>query len=366
MFNHMRSETIIRFVLVLPLLCCTMCKAKTESSEQTAVPVVEAVRVEEADQNTPSFIGVYGTRRTVPLASAQSGRVAAVSVSVGEHVHKGQILVTFDKTAVLESVSQAQGELDVAHAEAAQSASLLHRSRGLDTTGGLSTAEIEQRRFSDKSSLGKVRSSLASLHQAEIQAAEMDVRASEDGVITYIAATPGSIITAGNEVVRLNAGEPEIRIQTLPSLNLHNGDKAEVAISTESNVAAVPAVVREIDSAVDKTSQLRDVQLTLSEPLPVPVNTLAKVSFLRSRSGRILTRVPLTALVPDKDGAAHLWVLSNHEETRTAFRRITVMELRGADALVEGLQPGEIIVASGPDTLQTDQKVKIAAIRNSL
>ncbi|MFT8897953.1 MAG: efflux RND transporter periplasmic adaptor subunit [Acetobacter sp.] len=366
MFKHTRPEKRVRFILMLPLLCCTMCKAKTDSAEQTAVPVVEALRVEEADQNTLSFTGFYETRRTVSLASAQSGRVAAVLVNVGQHVHKGQILVSFDKTAVLENVSQAQGELDVAQAEAAQSSSLLRRSRGLDTTGGLSTAEVEQRRFSNRASLGKARSSLASLHQTQIQAAEMDVRASEDGVVTYIAATTGGIITAGNEVVRLNAGEPEVHIQTLPSVNLKVGDKTEVIMPTTNNTTPVMATVREIDAVVDKTSQLRDVHLTLSKPLPVPFNAFVKVSFLKDHGDPLLTRIPLTALVPDKDGSAHLWVLSNHEETRLLFRRITIRELRGADALVEGLHPGEIIVASGPDTLQADQKVKIAAIRTIL
>lgn len=329
-------------------------------SKATSVTSVEAIKAIEETRNISIFNGVYRMERNIPLASAQAGRIASTLVTSGQFVRKGQILVTFDKTAALENVAQAEGELEAAHADATQSALLSKRSRGLDTVGGLSTEMVEERAFSAKASHGKSSAALASLHQAQIQAAETVVRAPEDGLITSVSGVPGSVTDAGREVVRLAAGNPEVRIHTLSTSPLKVGDEAWVSTSPDPAPHIVHAVIREIDGAVDATNQMRGIRLTLDQPLPVAVNAPVRVSFV-SQQDRPLVRVPLTALINNKNETAHLWIITNiGQESRTVLRRVNIIGLRGADAVVEGVHSGEMIVASGADALKSNQIIKIA------
>ncbi|MFT8717851.1 efflux RND transporter periplasmic adaptor subunit [Acetobacter sp.] len=360
MYYHSFSKYLLHCAALVPLLYCTACKPASNTSKKTSSTPVEAIKTVEERQNLSIFTGTYSMTRSMPLASAQAGRIASTLVTSGQFVRKGQALVTFDNTAALEGVAQAEGELEAAHADATQSALLSKRSRGLDTVGGLSTEMVEARAFSAKASHGKRSAALASLHQAQIQAAETVVRAPEDGLITSVSGVPGSVTDAGREVVRLASGDPEVRIYALSTSPMKVGDEAWVNTLPDPAHHFVHAVIREIDGAADVTNQMRGIRLTLDKPLPVAVNTAVRVTFT-SPQDRFLARVPLTALIDNENDTAHLWVITKTDEkSRTVLRQVNVIALRGADALVKGLQSGEIIVASGADTLKSNQIVKIA------
>ncbi len=358
LYQHF-SKIRLKFLVVLPLVCFSACKPDTAPLAKLSPPVVNVMQVEGDMLLPPVFTGTYGRRRSVPLASAQAGRVATVLVTSGQIVRKSQLLVAFDKRAAQQVVAQAQGELDAARAEAAQNATLFRRSRGLDAAGGLSTGTVEERAFAAQAARGKYVAAQASLYQAEIQLAETEVRAPEDGQIVSVSAVPGGVIGAGGEAVRLVAGEPEVHIRTLSDFPVKIGDEAQVQVQSGVPTQRIHAVVREVDAAADEATQMRGVRLVLDRPLPIAVNALVTVVFL-SRPGSELVRVPLTALVQDEKSGAHVWSLTSGPQSRTVLQHVTVVGLRGADALVSGLAPGEKIVTNGADALQADQAVSSA------
>ena len=60
---------------------------------------------------------VSSTDNSYDLAFPQGGRVASVSVKVGDHVTKGQLLATLDSGSALGAVNQAKGALELAQAQ---------------------------------------------------------------------------------------------------------------------------------------------------------------------------------------------------------------------------------------------------------
>nr|WP_227672322.1 efflux RND transporter periplasmic adaptor subunit [Komagataeibacter sp. FXV3] len=345
---------------VLPLVaasCLLGCKPTSSPVKHAALPVVQALRVHDASPQKAVFIGLYEAERSISLAPTQAGRLTSVSVVSGQYVHQGDVLATFEDRLLLEMEAQAQGEVDAARAEMNQAAATYKRSRGLDTIGGLSAGAVEERAYSWHLAQGKYRSALAALTQAQIQVAESRIRASEDGWIMSVTGVPGSLVGAGSEIIRLSAGAPEVHFKVPSSSFWSVGARAEVGLPDQDG-QPVQAAIREI-GAVDATSQMQDVKLELDHPLPVAVNSLVTV-VLAAHDVSHAVRVPLTAVDSAGQTHAHLWGLTDGQAPHLVLRRVRIVGLRGADALVEGLTDGEWIVTNTDGSFQQGQAVLVA------
>lgn len=64
-----------------------------------------------------NVVATDSTNSSVDLAFPQAGRVASVSVKVGDHVAKGQTLATLDSGSAAGAVTQAKGALELAEAQ---------------------------------------------------------------------------------------------------------------------------------------------------------------------------------------------------------------------------------------------------------
>ncbi|WP_308721584.1 efflux RND transporter periplasmic adaptor subunit [Komagataeibacter xylinus] len=354
----MRTDILTRVLPLLAASCLLGCKPVSSPVKHAALPAVQALRVHGASPQKAVFIGWYGAERSIPLAPTQAGRLTSVSVASGQYVHQGDVLASFEDRLLLEMEAQAQGEVDAARAEMNQAAATYKRSRGLDTIGGLSAGAVEERANSWHLAQGKYRSALAALTQARIQVAESRVRVPEDGWITSVTGVPGSLVGAGSEIIRLSAGAPEVHFKVPAPSSWSVGDRAEVGLPDGQDGQSVQAVIREI-GAVDVTSQMQEVKLRLDHPLPVAINSLVTV-ILAAHDVSHAVRVPLTAVDSADQTHAHLWGLTDGQAPHLVLRRVRIVGLRGADALVEGLTDGEWIVTSTDGSFQQGQAVLVA------
>ena len=358
MFCRMRTDILTRVLPLVAASCLLGCKPTSSPVKPAPLPTVQAIRVHDASPQKAVFIGSYGAERSIPLAPTQAGRLTSVSVVSGQYVHQGDVLATFEDWLLLEMEAQAQGEVDTARAEVNQAAATYKRSRGLDIIGGLSSGTVEERAYSWHLAQGKYRSALAALTQARIQVAESRIRAPEDGWIMSATGVPGSLVGAGSEIIRLSAGAPEVHFKIPSSSSWNVGDRAEVSLPAGQDGQSVRAVIREI-GAVDATSQMQDVKLRLDHPLPVAVNSLVTV-VLAAHDVSHVVRVPLAAVDSADQTHAHLWGVTDGQAPHLVLRRVSIVGLRGADALVEGLTDGEWIVTNTDGSFQQGQAVLLA------
>ncbi len=80
------------------------------------VGVAPEVHIEEGIKKTASLVGGYRDGDEVNLAFPKGGRVNEVTVKVGDHVHKGDVLAQLDAIDAEGMVNQARGALAVAQA----------------------------------------------------------------------------------------------------------------------------------------------------------------------------------------------------------------------------------------------------------
>ncbi|WP_235271838.1 efflux RND transporter periplasmic adaptor subunit [Gluconobacter oxydans] len=360
MLVRCRFPRISQIIATIAALWFAGCKPADTSATPSTSPSVQTMRVQDAELEAQSFIGTYQTRRTIPLGPSQAGRIATIKVINGQYVHQGDVLITLENRLLLESVAQAQGEVNAARADAKQAASTLRRSKGLDVAGGISSGTLEERAALAETAQGKYRASLAALHQAQIQLAEADIRAPENGWVIGVSGVAGRLEDAGTEVLRLAAGEPDIHIKVPARAHLKVGDAAEVTDQSDQHAQFVHATVREL-SPIDETSQMQDVYIRPDHSLPVPLGSLVTVALAPPVQPHAV-RVPLTALISDDQNHAHLWSLTEDKTPQLVQTSVIIIGLRGADALVGGLKPQTQIVTSGADSLQAGEHVHISSI----
>jgi len=127
-------------------------------------------------------------------AEAGGQRLTDVKVNVGDRVRKGQVLATFAGDTLRAEAAQARAALAEAEAAAAEAAANAERARGLQTTGALSAAQINQYLTAEKTAQARVQAARASFEAQQVRVNQTQVVAPDDGVISGRTATVGAVV----------------------------------------------------------------------------------------------------------------------------------------------------------------------------
>jgi multidrug efflux system membrane fusion protein len=182
-------------------------------------------------------------------------------------------------------------------------------------------------------------------------------------VVVSTAVEAGQVVTAGQPVLRLaHAGETDVVI------NVPEGQVARFKVGQPVSIAlwAEPANVyagrvREIAGGADPVTRTFTVRVSAGKAATaLRVGMTANV-LLASGTDASLVLLPLTAL--EREGeAASVWVV-DPKSSRVKRRAVKVGQYREDGAtILEGLAPGEIVVAAGIHKLRPDLEVRAPGI----
>jgi RND family efflux transporter MFP subunit len=191
----------------------------------------------------PGLLGVVLTGQTVEIASKGEGRLEALFVKPGDHVHRGDALAQLDVHTQQEELRMAEAQLHEAHGRYARRAPLL---RG----GGISSEELSEARSSVLQFEAKVRQLQQALNEARVVAPF-------DGVVAAKYLDVGAVVAPGRPIVRLlGKGDPKVNF-AIPEQRvgeLSAGAKVRVHLMTPS--ADFDGVIDSISPEVDAGSRL--------------------------------------------------------------------------------------------------------------
>jgi HlyD family secretion protein len=159
-------------------------------------------------------------RQRLPITLAANGNIAAwqeavigaestglrltdVRVNVGDVVKAGQVLATFSTDSVQADVAQARASLLEAQANAADAAANAERARSLQSSGALSTQQINQYLTTEKTARARAEAAQAVLGAQQLRGRQTQVLAPDSGVISARTATVGSVVGNGVELFRM-------------------------------------------------------------------------------------------------------------------------------------------------------------------
>jgi membrane fusion protein (multidrug efflux system) len=313
--------------------------------------VTVAVATERAHCPTTTSIGTVLALRSITLRNELAGTVRQVTLTPGQIIEPGTVLVALD-------VSVEEAELKAQQAQAVLAETVLNRAHRLSRRGAASEEEVDRARAERDVALAQVAPTKAIIGKKTIRA-PFHVRVGLADV------HPGQYLNEGTELTTLqgvnDAAHVDFTVAQQVASDLGEGESAEVFATSDSPPIAAKIVAR--DARVDPTTRNALVRARIEDTANAP----APGSSVRVRvpvgPPRAVVAVPVNAL-RKSPGGDHVFVLASDKEgkTRAYVRQVESGAMLGDEVLIHaGLSTGERVAASGSFKLRDAVLVAIAS-----
>jgi cobalt-zinc-cadmium efflux system membrane fusion protein len=295
----------------------------------------------------------------VQVFTPYAGRIIATYANVGDRVEKGQVLFTIDSPDLLTATSNIishTGQLTLANAN-------LRRLTETLRSGGGAQKDVDQARSDQQTAEGNVRADRYSLRifgktDEEIDTIVHDhkadpvliVRSPITGLVTQRTAAPGLYVQPGN------APAPFTVADTATMWMLANVVEADapfmrVGQPIEVTVGAWPGrvfdgVITVVGAQVDPATRRLMIRSEVKDPEARLRAGMFANFTIRIAEPFQATAVPNTAIVREGDGSMAVWVTTDRKHFDKRLVR-TGMQQNGMTQILEGLQPGQLVVTEG-------------------
>lgn len=315
-----------------------------------------AVKVQTAHLRTLSdTVTAYGQLIPAPgklqwLSAAQGGRIAAILVSRGARVKKGQALVRIAATP------QTQAALQSARSSLASARAKLKQTRTLEKSGLATRSDLASARGAFETAKAR----LAALETEGSGAHAHTLKAAFAGVVTRLPVARGDWVNPGGHVAALSPADALwVRFGLTPRQAAAVRHRAKVSIKPVfGNGRTLPSHVAQVDAQADTATGLIDAE--------VPVKAGSKGPFVGEWVRGTITlhhvkavAVKRSAVLKDAKGF-YVFVIDHG-----IAHRVGVTPLIRTEGLVglKGLAPGASVVTQGNFELHDGDHVRIEKAR---
>lgn len=289
--------------------------------------------------------------RLVQLSSNVMGRVAAVHVREGDHVHQGQRLLELDAERFESAVAQtrarfeaAQANLRVARLNAERSEQALDRKEKLFAQKLVSPEEVEQARSQTAvdqarwtAAQEEIREVKAALAEAEKNTRETVFEAPIDGVITALNVEPGENVVTGTmnnagtvilTLSDLDTIDVEAEVDETDVIRLAVGQSAKVLVDAlpDTTLGGALRVIGQSGRRGSGGNQTQTIHFLVrvqveSPPLSLRPGMSADVEILAGRADSTLA-IPIQALVASPKSVVERWKTERAREGVKGRRKL--------------------------------------------
>lgn len=309
-------------------------------------PAVEVAKVELARLTEETqAVGSLRSRRGVVLRPEVSGRITQLNFTDGQRVRKGQVLVQFDDQLPQAQVQQSQAELSIALANQKRNQELVAQNF------------ISQRSLDESAANLQVAQAKLSLATATV--ARLKIVAPFDGIAGIRLVNVGDYLKDGADIVNIEDIEAIYVDFRLPERFQGKVARGQTAML---DIDALPgrkysAQIQAIDPLIDANGRSVGVrgcidnrQLQLRPGMFARVNTVFGVRD----NARV---VPEEAIVPQGGRQFVIKLLDGPDGQGKTSQRVEVkvgLRSPGKVEILEGLEPGDIVVTTGQQRVQRD------------
>ena len=184
---------------------------------------VQGVRFEDGTEIETRFPALVAARRDSALGFEAGGRIAQISVDIGDRVAAGTVLAELDTRSLEAQLGSAQSQIAAAQARAELTEVTLTRQRRLVEQGHISPQRLDEAAADARAARAQAEAARAEAEALQVRIALSRLEAPFDGVITERFADDGAIAAPGAPVLRLvedaalelRAGLPEAEARAL-------------------------------------------------------------------------------------------------------------------------------------------------------
>jgi membrane fusion protein, multidrug efflux system len=341
-------QALVPLLLVAVVSACGGSGPEARAPEEPRAVAVAALEMSPRDLTLALDVtGHIEPIREYRVASRMAGILRDVRVEEGRRVAAGAVLARFDLAEQQAELSRARTVLD--HAEAQY-----RRAREMHARELLSEVDYENSR-------AEVALAASEVRLWEARTALGTVRAPAAGVITQKFVESGMAVTSGESLfvlADLSTLVVRVGLSDVHVPHLSAGQPASVLVEGP-DAERWPASVRRVFPSADPDTRLRTVEFALERQpgrTPPPPGALARVLVdLDERPGALA--VPNEALLASAGGTPFVYVI---EDDRLVRREVVTGVSRGDwTEVLEGLEPGELVVGSNPARLGEGMRVRV-------
>ncbi len=299
----------------------------------------------------PRFEQRYGFR--VP------GKVAKRLVDVGQTVAVGHVLAVMDASDVLPGIAAQNAQVEASRTEVVLQQSELKRVQELSDKGFVSGAALDRQVALTQAANARFKAAQSQGAVANNSLAFQTLRADRAGVVTGIDAEVGSVVGAGQTVVRVSqTGEKELLV-AMPERSVDGVRAAKAIVATADAVPGkvYSATLRELSPSADPASRTYAARLSLpqaDEALRWGMSATVRIAMSDAQG----FMVPTSALYT-RDNTPRVWVVDRTTQTvQPVAVKLGVSGDNGV-AVIDGLKDGDTVVTAGSNLLQPGQKVRL-------
>lgn len=337
----MQKATIFQHLgFALAALLLAACAGESEEATTRAEgPLVEVVEVAPTSAAGAIRVsGMIGYRREPVLAFTAAGIVGAIDVDSGDIVRRGQRLATLRRTGAGANVDEAA----LARANAERD---LARTQELYERGFVSEARLEDARLA----VARARDSSV-------------LTAPADGVILRRAAEPAQTVGAGTPVLVFGETGSGVVVRAPVASNdaarIRIGDVAQVRI----NGAQREGRVTRVGAKGDDATGAFEVEIEIAAPEGLRSGMVAEVEVAAQpdEAGEATILIPTLALLDARADQGIVYVLDENAVARRRAVRTAGVTPAGV-IVVDGLSPGDRVIAAGAAYVRDGETVRIAS-----
>lgn len=346
-------------------LCLAACVPdETPEAEPPPIRPVRVMTVEPGESGERvTLTGQIEAQDEVSLAFRVGGRMIERTVNVGDQVRAGQLIARLESDTARDTLRSARAELTAARARLVEARNTFERFSTLIERGFITRAMFDESQQAFLSAEAQVDAAQARVSTAETQLSYTDLLADGNGAVTARGAEPGEVVAAGQMIVQLARAGGRDAVFDVPASVIeraHSDIEVEVALSGDPGVRAAGRV-REVAPQADPVTRTFRVRVGLIDPPPAMRLGSTVTGSIRLGGGAGIA-IPAAALTLTNQQPA-VWIFD--PDTRTvALRNIEVLRYDLAQvAVAGGLEPGEILVTAGVQTLRPGQEVRLLGER---
>jgi len=405
--------TTTRYASLLVLLCIagTGCKKKQEAAPEASVTVQAAHPTVAPISEEISADAILAPLSEAALSSRINAPVRAEYVQRGDHVRRGQLLLTLDDRDLQGSALDSQGAytsaqanlkaiteatipeeltkarldaaqlktaLEVAQTTAAERQKLYHQGAlsgrdadvavaaeaqakaAYETARDHAEAIAQTTRITDKQAAeGQLTSAKGRLENAQAQVSYANLRSPIAGVVTDRPLFPGETAAAGTPIITVmdtSSLLAKLHVAQATAQQLTLGHEADIHVPGLTD--PVKAAVSFISPALDPGSTTVEVWLKLPNAdghlkVGTPVHAV-----IMGRTIKDALQVPAGAILPGQDSGTAVMVVGSDGE---AHKRAVKTGIRTQDAvqILSGLSTSDNVISEGGYGLDEGTKVEV-------
>jgi RND family efflux transporter MFP subunit len=351
---------------VAMLTACTREKPPAEALRAVRTAEVRYDRAHEMNR----YFGSVQARYEVDQAFRVSGKVVTRRVDVGQKVRQGDVLAVLDATDYRLAVEAAQQQLLAAQAQARQAQSDRQRLDRLKIDGSVSHSDDEKAQSNAETTRAAAEADARKLELAKNRLEYTTLRASQDGVVTGVKFEVGQVVAEGQPIVSIaKEVEPEIVVNVPEDqLSVFKGSRYTATLTSAPD-QSFDVLLRELSPQAAATTRTFRARLKPATPRPLPLGASATLVVNRAVTEASAAVIPAAAITQSK-GKPAVWLVrpSGSESVGTVeLSSVVVHGYRNDEALVSGLQPGELVVTAGVQKMAPGLRVVLSdAARNAL